>query len=193
MKHFEDLVQGGEWDEVERYLGGFTKVEDNRYSMKIFFEIRKQKYLEALDRWDFGFSFKLISHFFNCFFVSVIRHDRAKAVEILVKDLKVFASFNEELFKEITQLLTLENFREVASFIWKHDRNSVHDSHQISLLHLATVVAAMDNNRVVDIKPKISEDAEKMKSWKLADIVDSAHLRTLRLPDTVTNSTKVCL
>ncbi|KAJ8485635.1 hypothetical protein OPV22_018120 [Ensete ventricosum] len=89
MKHFEDLVQAGEWDEVERYLGGFTKVEDNRYSMKIFFEIRKQKYLEALDR-----------------------HDRAKAVEILVKDLKVFASFNEELFKEITQLLTLENFRQ---------------------------------------------------------------------------------
>ena len=39
------------------------------------------------------------------------RHDRSKAVEILVKDLKVFASFNEELFKEITQLLTLENFR----------------------------------------------------------------------------------
>ncbi|XP_052209602.1 protein TOPLESS-RELATED PROTEIN 2-like isoform X2 [Diospyros lotus] len=89
MKYFEDQVQAGEWDEVERYLCGFTKVEDNRYSMKIFFEIRKQKYLEALDR-----------------------YDRAKAVEILVKDLKVFASFNEELFKEITQLLTLENFRQ---------------------------------------------------------------------------------
>ncbi|KAJ0014897.1 hypothetical protein Pint_21716 [Pistacia integerrima] len=27
-------------------------------------------------------------------------------------DLKVFASFNEELFKEITQLLTLDNFRQ---------------------------------------------------------------------------------
>ncbi|KAM7257659.1 hypothetical protein ACFE04_013400 [Oxalis oulophora] len=39
-------------------------------------------------------------------------HDRSKAVEILVKDLKVFSTFNEELFKEITQLLTLENFRE---------------------------------------------------------------------------------
>lgn len=39
------------------------------------------------------------------------RQDRAKAVEILVKDLKVFASFNEDLFKEITQLLTLDNFR----------------------------------------------------------------------------------
>ncbi|KAL5724564.1 Protein TOPLESS-RELATED PROTEIN 2 [Ranunculus cassubicifolius] len=89
MKHFEDQVQAGEWDEVERYLGGFTKVEDNRYSMKIFFEIRKQKYLEALDH-----------------------QDRAKAVEILCNDLKVFSSFNEELFKEITQLLTLENFRQ---------------------------------------------------------------------------------
>ena len=50
MKYFEDQVQAGEWKEVERYLSGFTKVEDNRYSMKIFFEIRKQKYLEALDK-----------------------------------------------------------------------------------------------------------------------------------------------
>lgn len=89
MKHFEEKVQAGEWDEVEKYLSGFTKVDDNRYSMKIFFEIRKQKYLEALDR-----------------------QDKTKAVEILVTDLKVFSTFNEELYKEITQLLTLSNFRE---------------------------------------------------------------------------------
>ncbi|XP_057423217.1 topless-related protein 3-like [Lotus japonicus] len=89
MKYFEEKVQAGEWEEVEKYLTGFTKVDDNRYSMKIFFEIRKQKYLEALDR-----------------------QDKAKAVEILVGDLKVFSTFNEELYKEITQLLTLTNFRE---------------------------------------------------------------------------------
>jgi hypothetical protein len=89
MKYFEDQVQAGEWDEVERYLSGFTEIDDNRYSMKIFFEIRKQKYLEALDN-----------------------KDREKAVEILVKDLRIFSSFNEELYKEITQLLTLDNFRE---------------------------------------------------------------------------------
>ncbi|KAL3515994.1 hypothetical protein ACH5RR_022896 [Cinchona calisaya] len=89
MKYFEEKVHAGEWDEVERYLSGFTKVDDNRYSMKIFFEIRKQKYLEALDR-----------------------QDKAKAVEILVNDLKVFSTFNEDLYKEITQLLTLTNFRE---------------------------------------------------------------------------------
>ncbi|XP_022946241.1 topless-related protein 4-like isoform X1 [Cucurbita moschata] len=88
IRYFEDMVTNGEWEEVEKYLSGFTKVDDNRYSMKIFFEIRKQKYLEALDK-----------------------RDRAKAVDILVKDLKVFSAFNEELFKEITQLLTLDNFR----------------------------------------------------------------------------------
>lgn len=89
MNYFEDLILDGKWEEVERYLSGFTRVDDNRYSMKIFFEIRKQKYLEALDK-----------------------HDRAMAVEILAKDLKVFSSFNEDLFREITQLLTLDNFRE---------------------------------------------------------------------------------
>lgn len=50
MRYFEDAVTNGEWDDVEKYLSGFTKVEDNRYSLKIFFEIRKQKYLEALDK-----------------------------------------------------------------------------------------------------------------------------------------------
>ncbi|XP_009400780.2 protein TOPLESS-RELATED PROTEIN 2 isoform X1 [Musa acuminata AAA Group] len=116
MKHFEDLVQAGEWDEVEKYLGGFTKVEDNRYSMKIFFEIRKQKYLEALDR-----------------------HDRAKAVEILVKDLKVFASFNEDLFKEITQLLTLENFRQNEQLSKYGDTKSARN---IMLMELKKLIEA---------------------------------------------------
>lgn len=57
----------------------------------------------------------LFKVFFN-FVILCYRHDRSKAVEILVKDLKVFATFNEELFKEITQLLTLENFRYLFKF-----------------------------------------------------------------------------
>ncbi|KAG5524381.1 hypothetical protein RHGRI_031142 [Rhododendron griersonianum] len=116
MKYFEDQVQAGEWDEVERYLCGFTKVEDNRYSMKIFFEIRKQKYLEALDR-----------------------QDRAKAVETLVKDLKVFASFNEELFKEITQLLTLDNFRQNEQLSKYGDTKSARN---IMLIELKKLIEA---------------------------------------------------
>ncbi|XP_048320872.2 topless-related protein 2 [Ziziphus jujuba] len=116
MKYFEEKALAGEWDEVERYLSGFTKVDDNRYSMKIFFEIRKQKYLEALDR-----------------------NDRAKAVEILAKDLKIFSTFNEELYKEITQLLTLENFRENEQLSKYGDTKS---ARSIMLLELKKLIEA---------------------------------------------------
>ncbi|KAJ0046135.1 hypothetical protein Pint_05408 [Pistacia integerrima] len=37
LKFFEDLVLDGKWEEVERYLSSFTKVDDNRYSTKIYF------------------------------------------------------------------------------------------------------------------------------------------------------------
>ncbi|KAJ1699335.1 hypothetical protein LUZ63_007847 [Rhynchospora breviuscula] len=116
MKYFEEKVIGGEWDEVEKYLSGFTKVDDNRYSMKIFFEIRKQKYLEALDK-----------------------HDRAKAVDLLVKDLKVFSTFNEELYKEITQLLTLDNFRENEQLSKYGDTKS---ARSIMLMELKKLIEA---------------------------------------------------
>ncbi|XP_038980428.1 protein TPR1-like isoform X3 [Phoenix dactylifera] len=116
MKYFEEKALAGEWDEVETYLSGFTKVDDNRYSMKIFFEIRKQKYLEALDR-----------------------HDRAKAVEILVKDLRVFSTFNEELYKEITQLLTLDNFRENEQLSKYGDTKS---ARSIMLIELKKLIEA---------------------------------------------------
>ncbi|XP_022892695.1 protein TPR3-like isoform X3 [Olea europaea var. sylvestris] len=92
MKYFEDLVLNGNWEESEKYLLSFTGVEDNKYSTKIYFEIRKQKFLEALDK-----------------------HDHAVALDILRKDLKVFAQSNKELYKEITQLLTLDDFREHGS------------------------------------------------------------------------------
>lgn len=45
----------------------------------------------------------------------------------------------------------------------------------------------MDCNRTVDVKPRIGEDLDKIKSWNLADIVDSAQLKALKLPDTVTS------
>ncbi|KAJ1443545.1 WD40/YVTN repeat-like-containing domain superfamily [Sesbania bispinosa] len=82
IKYFEEKTLAGEWDEAEKYLSSFTKVDDNQYSMKVFFEIRK------------------------------LKNDKTKAVEILVNDLKVFSTFNEDLYKEITHLLTLDNFRE---------------------------------------------------------------------------------
>lgn len=50
LKFFEELVLNGNWEEAEKYLSSFTVVEDNKYSTKIYFEIRKQKFLEALDK-----------------------------------------------------------------------------------------------------------------------------------------------
>lgn len=50
MNYFEDRVRNGDWGEVENYISGFTKYDENKYSMAIIFQIRKQKYLEALDR-----------------------------------------------------------------------------------------------------------------------------------------------
>lgn len=89
MKFFEDMILDGKWEDVEQYLSSFTKVDDNRYSTKIYFEIRKQNFFEALDG-----------------------HDIAKALNILKKDLKDFAPGNEELFKELAQLLTLDDIRD---------------------------------------------------------------------------------
>nr|GEW04308.1 topless-related protein 4-like isoform X2 [Tanacetum cinerariifolium] len=52
MRYFKEVMTNGEWEEVVMYLQGFAKVEDNCYSMKIFFKIQKQKFLKALDRND---------------------------------------------------------------------------------------------------------------------------------------------
>ncbi|XP_073121114.1 topless-related protein 4-like [Henckelia pumila] len=101
MRHFEEMINNGEWNEVESYLSSFTSVQENRHSTKIFFEIRKQKYLEALDK-----------------------HDKDAAVGILTKDLKVFQALDENLYKEMTMLLTLNNFREFDRLCRYKDANS---------------------------------------------------------------------
>lgn len=44
----------------------------------------------------------------------------------------------------------------------------------------------MDSSRVTDVKPRV-DDTEKIKAWKMADIVDSSQLKMLRLPDSLSN------
>ena len=43
----------------------------------------------------------------------------------------------------------------------------------------------MDSSRLVDVKPRISDELDKMKSWKIPDIVDHSQLKALRLPDSI--------
>lgn len=54
----------------------------------------------------------------NFVFSFGFRGDYGNAVEVLRQDLKVFSSFNEDLFKEITLLLTLPNFRYAECFFF---------------------------------------------------------------------------
>eukprot|EP00253_Pinus_taeda_P023571 PITA_23571 len=89
VDYLEELVITGKFDEAERYLLGFIKIENNKHSTKIFFEIRKQKYLEALDR-----------------------KDRFTAMNILNNDLRVFKNISKEVYREIAELITLDDFRE---------------------------------------------------------------------------------
>ncbi|KAL0705150.1 hypothetical protein Bca4012_071575 [Brassica carinata] len=52
-----------------------------------------------------------------------LENDKAKSAQILATDLKVFAAFNQ-LYKEITQLLALENFRENEKLLKYGDTKS---------------------------------------------------------------------
>lgn len=51
---------------AESYLSGFTRIGSNQYSVKMYFEIRKQKFFEALEKyvhniWKFETNFVLDS------------------------------------------------------------------------------------------------------------------------------------
>lgn len=46
----------------------------------------------------------------------------------------------------------------------------------------------MESSRVPDVKPRIAESMDKIKSWKVSDIADSSQLKTLKLPDSLSAS-----
>ena len=64
--------------------------------------------------------------------------------------------------------------------------------HYVGFLKLKKLQAPMDASRTPDVKPRITDESEKVKTWKLADNVDNGHLRALHLSDTDTNPSKVC-
>ncbi|KAG8381731.1 hypothetical protein BUALT_Bualt05G0003100 [Buddleja alternifolia] len=98
LEYFKSLILNGKWEEVQKYLSSFTSVKDNKYSTRIYFDILKQKYYEAL-----------------------YKNEHAVALDILRKDLRVFEESNRELYREMTLLLTIENFREHKKFSFEGD------------------------------------------------------------------------
>ncbi|XP_071917042.1 protein TOPLESS-RELATED PROTEIN 2-like [Coffea arabica] len=44
-------------------------------------------------------------------------------------------------------------------------------------------LAAMDGSTIADVKPRISDNADRIKCWKFSDIAEANQLKTPRLPD----------
>lgn len=50
MDYFESLWVEGKWDSLVHYLSGFVRAEKPNNHSVLYFEIIKQKFLEALDK-----------------------------------------------------------------------------------------------------------------------------------------------
>ncbi|KAK3211709.1 hypothetical protein Dsin_016415 [Dipteronia sinensis] len=50
LDYFARPVIDAHLEEAEKYLSSFTEVNDNMFSARIYFELRRQKYLEALHK-----------------------------------------------------------------------------------------------------------------------------------------------
>ncbi|XP_045791854.1 protein TPR1-like [Trifolium pratense] len=131
LKYFEKKVLDGEWEESEKYLRGFTSIDDNAFSMKMFFEIRKQNYYEALES-----------------------NDKTRAVEILVNDLKIFSTYDQAIYKQLTHLLTLDNLRENIHLSQYQDVRSARDLLMTELKRLINLNNRLNNKLKL---PKLSE------------------------------------
>ncbi|WOL13548.1 protein TPR3 isoform X2 [Canna indica] len=140
-RYFEELILEGKMEEGEKYLSGFTKMDDNRYTMKIVFEIRKQKYLEALDM-----------------------GDKAKAIDILQKELKVFSRYNADLFKEMAALLTMDNFRENAQLSLYRDTMS------------ARQMLVTELKKLISLNPLLRDKLQfpKIRSLRLRHLINQS-------------------
>ncbi|KAI5679631.1 hypothetical protein M9H77_00858 [Catharanthus roseus] len=92
FSYLAQLVIDGKLNDAESYLSAFTRLlDDQSISEKVLWNIKKQKFLEALDE-----------------------HDQAKAIGILRNDL-TFGQDEEEV-KELKNLVELRNFRDCPNF-----------------------------------------------------------------------------
>ena len=52
-----------------------------------------------------------------------------------------------------------------------------------SLIDLTHLQPAMEGSTIADVKPRISDNADRIKCWKFSDIAEANQLKTPRLPD----------
>ncbi|KAJ1697776.1 hypothetical protein LUZ63_006288 [Rhynchospora breviuscula] len=103
LEYFEELIRAGDWAKAEWYLRGFfTNVQDNRYGLKMLFEIYKQKYFEAL-----------------------YRNEKDVALDILRREFRSIISADQDVYKELTLLFKFQDFRQHPQLMgWNNPQNA---------------------------------------------------------------------
>ncbi|KAJ3698217.1 hypothetical protein LUZ61_001922 [Rhynchospora tenuis] len=103
LEYFEELIHAAEWAKAEWYLRGFfTKLQDNKYGLKMLFEIYKQKYFEAL-----------------------YRNEKDVALDILRREFRSIITADQDVYKELTLLFKLEDFRQHPQLMgWNNPQNA---------------------------------------------------------------------
>lgn len=51
---------------------------------------------------------------------------------------------------------------------------------------------AMESNLAVEVKPRVEDAVDKIKTWKLTEIMEPSQCRTIRLPDNLPASKVNC-
>uniref|UniRef100_A0A0A0L5R0 CTLH domain-containing protein n=1 Tax=Cucumis sativus TaxID=3659 RepID=A0A0A0L5R0_CUCSA len=91
MTYFEELLNCCAYNEAESYLCGFTDIHDNIYSTKIYFGIRKLKFLEALTD-----------------------GEREVAREVVEKDIEIFDQYNPGSHMLLSSYRNMKEARKVV-------------------------------------------------------------------------------
>ncbi|KAF2594394.1 hypothetical protein F2Q70_00044395 [Brassica cretica] len=137
IKPFEEKGLADEWEKVGMYLSGFNKLDDNQFSMEILFEIRTKKCQKVYeDLYKEMTQLLTRDHFRNLFFSNIKSFEEKGLADEWDKVGMYLSGFNklddnrfsmkilfeirkkkcqkvyEDLYKEMTQLLTRDHFRE---------------------------------------------------------------------------------
>ncbi|XP_022139726.1 protein TPR1-like isoform X2 [Momordica charantia] len=91
MSYFEEMLNCCAYNEAESYLCGFTDIHDNLYSTKIYFGIRKLKFLEAL-----------------------ADGEREIAREVVENDIEIFSEYNPGSHRLLSSYKNLKEARKVV-------------------------------------------------------------------------------
>ncbi|GLJ41800.1 hypothetical protein SUGI_0865120 [Cryptomeria japonica] len=204
MKYFGDQVLAGNLDDADSYLLGFTRIEDNKFSRKIFFQLRKHKYLEALDsknwqhqhwknqRSNLGTQIPQEVLLVPIAMPAPLQHDAPPSIS---NSLSLTVYPNPPISHSAAAAGAVNYLPENEGFLTCSRRSlanstginyqCVNSENARKRSRIVTVDENnFDNKQAADVKERIQdEDVNKIEDRKLADVSNSVPCRSFKLPD----------